>query len=206
MKNLKKLKKCEENNNFFKKKKKHEENNEKWWNMKKNKWKIMKMQKMNKNEEIQLRTQNSWRFPGFAVVVVSFFYEIWDDFHDFVSERLFTKKINNQFWESPLFLGGVTIFIGRKTKTHFLQTKIVRYTSLTTKISHDNNHRTSKHASKSWRSDGSPSCLVCHHTGGSNSTTHNNESRKTQHDNNQNQRKHFRWGQLLSQKLFFYNH
>ena len=34
----------------------------------------------------------------------------------------------------------------------------VRYTSLTTTISHDN-HRTSKHASTSWRSDGSPPCL-----------------------------------------------
>ena len=38
-------------------------------------------------------------------------------------------------------------------------TVFVRYTSLTTTISHDNNnHRTSKHASTSWRSDGSPSC------------------------------------------------
>ena len=36
----------------------------------------------------------------------------------------------------------------------------VRYTSLTTTISHDNNnHRTIKHASTSWRCDGSPSCL-----------------------------------------------
>ena len=37
----------------------------------------------------------------------------------------------------------------------------VRYRSLTATISHDNNnnHRTSKHASKSWRSDDSPSCL-----------------------------------------------
>ena len=36
----------------------------------------------------------------------------------------------------------------------------VRYTSLTATISHDNNnHRRSKHASKSWRSGGSPSCL-----------------------------------------------
>ena len=34
----------------------------------------------------------------------------------------------------------------------------VRYTSLLATISHDN-HRTSKHASTSWRSDGSPSCL-----------------------------------------------
>ena len=41
-----------------------------------------------------------------------------------------------------------------------LKSKGVRYTSLTTTICHDNNnHRTSKHASTSWRSDGSPSCL-----------------------------------------------
>ena len=33
-------------------------------------------------------------------------------------------------------------------------------TNLTTTISHDNNnHRTTKHAITSWRSDGSPSCL-----------------------------------------------
>ena len=82
----------------------------------------------------------------------------------------------------------------------------VRYTSPTTTISHDNNnHRTSKHASTSWRSGGSPSCL-----GGSShgwvpdktdstpvptsvvrlfvahqhSNTHNNEPKKTQHKNN----------------------
>ena len=74
---------------------------------------------------------------------------------------------------------------------------IERYTSLILTISHDNNnHRTSKHASKSWRFDGSPSWL-----GGSshgwvpvkthsapvptsvNSPAHNNESKKTQHDN-----------------------
>ena len=36
----------------------------------------------------------------------------------------------------------------------------MRYTIFTSTISYDNNnHRTSKHASKSWRSDGSPSCL-----------------------------------------------
>ena len=75
----------------------------------------------------------------------------------------------------------------------------MRYTSLIATLSHDNNHRTSKHASTSWRSDGSPSCL-----GGSshgwvlvkthstpvptsvlaNSTTHNNEPKKTQHNDN----------------------
>ena len=81
----------------------------------------------------------------------------------------------------------------------------VRYTSLTTTISHDNNnHRTSKHASTSWRSDGSPSCfggsshrwvpIKTHSTSFpfrwrdcgllTNSTTHNNEPKKTQHDNN----------------------
>ena len=81
----------------------------------------------------------------------------------------------------------------------------VRYTSLIATLSHDNNnHRTSKHASTSWRSDGSPSCL-----GGSShgwvpvkthstpvptsvgrlwvaqdTPIHNNEPKKTQHDNN----------------------
>ena len=81
----------------------------------------------------------------------------------------------------------------------------VRYISLTTTISHDNNnHRTSKHASTSWRSDGSPSCLGGSSHFGSrskptvhpcplrwrgcglltNSPAHNNESKKTQHENN----------------------
>ena len=36
---------------------------------------------------------------------------------------------------------------------------LFRNTSFCATISHDNNHRTSKHASMSWRSDGSPLCL-----------------------------------------------
>ena len=88
---------------------------------------------------------------------------------------------------------------------HLLLSPDVRYTSLTTTISHDNNnHRTSKHASTSWRSDGSPSCLggsshgwvpvKTHSTpvplrwGGcgllTGTPTHNNEPKKTQHNNN----------------------
>ena len=81
----------------------------------------------------------------------------------------------------------------------------MRYTSLVATVSHDNNNnRTSKHASTSWRSGGSPSCLggpthgwvpvktpTVHpcplRWGGcglfTNSTTHNNESKKTQHNN-----------------------
>ena len=36
------------------------------------------------------------RFPGFTVVVVTFFVKILDDFHDFVSECVsFPRKINN---------------------------------------------------------------------------------------------------------------
>ena len=81
----------------------------------------------------------------------------------------------------------------------------VRYKSLIATISHDNNnHRTSKHASTSWRSDGSPSCLggsshgwvpvkthrkpVPTSVGGCGlltcTPTHNNEPKKTQHNNN----------------------
>ena len=54
-----------------------------------------------KNEEIWSHTQNPRRFPGFTVVVVTFFVKILDDFHDFVSERVssFKRKINNPFWE-----------------------------------------------------------------------------------------------------------
>ena len=44
-----------------------------------------------------LRTQNPRRFPGFAVVVVTFFGELFDDFNVF-SECLFPEEINNPFW------------------------------------------------------------------------------------------------------------
>ena len=75
----------------------------------------------------------------------------------------------------------------------------VRYTSQTTTISHDNNN----HASTSWRSDGSPSCLdgsitrvgrgqnpqyTGAHFGGeaigllTSTPTHNNESEKPQNN------------------------
>ena len=63
------------------------------------------------------------RFPWFTVVV-TFFIEILYDFHAFVSECVFfQKKINNQFWGSHGFSLELTIFIGRETKTHILQTK-----------------------------------------------------------------------------------
>ena len=58
-----------------------------------------------------LHTQNPRRFPGFAVVVVTFFDQIPDDFHDVHGMCLFfQKKINNPFW-------GLTDF--RREKTQF---------------------------------------------------------------------------------------
>ena len=76
-----------------KKKKKKKRKNEK-----------MKNLKTMKKEEIRLHTQKSRRFPGFTVVVVTFFVEIFDDFHDFVSECVsFKRKINNPFWEVTVF-------------------------------------------------------------------------------------------------------
>ena len=52
-----------------------------------------------KKHEKRLQTQIPRRFPGFAVVVVTFFVKILDDFHDFVSECVtFRKKIKNPFW------------------------------------------------------------------------------------------------------------
>ena len=46
-----------------------------------------------------IQTQNPLRFPRFTVVVVTFFRQILDDFHDFVLECVsFQRKINNPFW------------------------------------------------------------------------------------------------------------
>ena len=60
--------------------------------------------KIKENEEMWLHTQNPRFFLGFTVVVVTFFVEIWNDFHDFVAECVsFQKKFNNQFW-------GLTVF------------------------------------------------------------------------------------------------
>ena len=71
--------------------KKNEKNGEKWWK-KKEKWKKW------------IHTQNPLRFPGFTVVVVTFFVKILDDFHDFVSECVsFPRKINNPFWGVIVF-------------------------------------------------------------------------------------------------------
>ena len=51
-----------------------------------------------------IHTQNRRRFPGFTVVVVTFFVKILDDFHDFVSECVsFPRKINNPFWVVIIF-------------------------------------------------------------------------------------------------------
>ena len=77
-------------------------------------------EKRKKNEKKWVHTQNPRRFPGFTVVVVTFFVKILDGFHDFVSECVsFPRKINN-----PFFRRKVTIFIGRETKTHILPTKM----------------------------------------------------------------------------------
>ena len=86
---MKTSKKNEKNGKNGKKREKMKKNNE----------------KRKKNEEIWIQTQNSLRFPWFTVVVVvTFFVEILDDFHDFVSECVsFQRKINNPFWEVIVF-------------------------------------------------------------------------------------------------------
>ena len=77
----------------------------KWKNEKNEKMKKMKKKdEQLKNEEIWHHTPNLRRFHGFTVVVVTFFVEILDDFHDFVSECVsFPKKINNPFWVVTVF-------------------------------------------------------------------------------------------------------
>ena len=64
--------------------------------------KTKKLRKMMKKERTMkktwIHTQNPRRFGGFTVVVVTFFVNILDEFHDFVSECVsFQKKFNNPF-------------------------------------------------------------------------------------------------------------
>ena len=98
-----------------------------------------------------IHTQNPRRVPGFVVVVVKKFNEIIDDFHVFSEMHLLPHENQQPF------------FGGRRFSENKCQFALlyVRYTSLTITISHDNNnnHRTSKQESKSWRSDGPPSCF-----------------------------------------------
>ena len=55
---------------------------------------MKKERKMKKNG---FTTQNPRRFPGFTVVIVTFFVKILDDFHDFVSECVsLPTKINEK--------------------------------------------------------------------------------------------------------------
>ena len=78
--------------------------NEKWKNEKNNQKMEKNDEKRKKNEKNWIHTQNPRRFPGFTVVVVTFFVKILDDFHDFVSECVsFPRKINNPFWGVIVF-------------------------------------------------------------------------------------------------------
>ena len=99
--------------------------------MKKKTKKCGKMMRKERKWKNWIRTQNPRRFPGFTVVVVTFFVKIIDDFHNFVSECVsFPRKINNPFWEWSFFQRKVAIFIGRETKTHILPTKMNEQKSL----------------------------------------------------------------------------
>ena len=76
-------------------------------------------------EWVWIHTQNPRRFPGFTVVIVTFFVKILDDFHDFVSECVsFQRKMNNPFCGLTVFQKKRTNFIGCETKTHILPTKV----------------------------------------------------------------------------------
>ena len=105
---------------FFKwKKMKKNEKLKKW--KKRKKWRKM-MKKRQKIEKKWIHTQNPRRFPGFTVVVVTFFVKILDDFHDFVSECVsFQRKINNPFW-------GVIVFPKKSDNFHWTRNKNTHFT------------------------------------------------------------------------------
>ena len=112
-KKTKKWKKIKKMKKWKKVKKwKNKKNEKKWKNGKNGKnEKNEKTKKMEKNDEKRkkneknwIQTQNPRRFPGFTIVVVTFFVKILDDFHDFVSEGVsFPRKINNPFWVVIVF-------------------------------------------------------------------------------------------------------
>ena len=69
------------------------------------KWKNGKMmKKRKKNEESWIYTKNLRRFPGFAVVVVTLFVKILEDFHDFVFGMcLFPHENQQPIWGGHRF-------------------------------------------------------------------------------------------------------
>ena len=99
-------------------------NEEKWRNSEET-W--TKMKNVKKNAKTQMRNlrwfskvclhaQNPRRFPGCAVVAVTCFNEMFDEFHDF-SECVFgQKKINNPFW-------GLTVFHRKSDTFHWTWNK-----------------------------------------------------------------------------------
>ena len=110
---------------FFQKKK--GENEENMWKMKKIMKKLRKWRTNEENEEKMrnhwrylrfcLHTQNPPRFLSFAVVVVVTFYdEILDDFHDFFGMCCVfsVRKSTTTFGCLTVFQGKVAIFIGRE--------------------------------------------------------------------------------------------
>ena len=133
-KNKKKKKRKEKRND----KRKEKQSKKQWKKRKKNrtkhgkmtKWKTRKNEKMRKikkrkNENkmqktnatsLKISTPNPRRFPGFAVVVVTFVDEILHDSH-VCSECVFGwKKINNQLCGTSFFWGKVVISMERETK------------------------------------------------------------------------------------------
>ena len=122
MKNERKCQKMKEN---VRKCKKMKENKSKWKKIKENerKWKKMKENERTwKKMKNWIHTQNPRRFPWFTVVVGTFFVELLDDFHDFVSECVsFQRKINNPFW-------GVIVFPKKSDNCHFTWNKNTHFT------------------------------------------------------------------------------
>ena len=75
------------------------------------KWR--KMMKKERKMKKWIHTQNPRRFPGFTVVVVTFFVKILDECVSF------PRKSTTRFAGSAFFRRKVAVFIGRETNTHF---------------------------------------------------------------------------------------
>ena len=147
-----------------------------------------------KNEEMWFHTQSPRRFPGFTVVVVTFFVKILYDFHDYVLESVsFSRKINNpvlrgrRFSEEKLQFSLVV-----KQNTHF-PTKnnetIAEISSFINNCSFPFNNHTQQHTTTHTHTHTHNNNTQPHHNHTQpHTTTHNQQHNKKttqQHNNTQ---------------------
>ena len=101
----------------------------------------MRKMKNEKNGKISIQTQNPRRFPGFSVVVVTFFVKKSSTISMILFRNVSLSRGNSttSFGESAFFKRKVTNVIGRETKHTFYRRKSTKKIA---KVSPSNNKKT----------------------------------------------------------------